>query len=109
MNLPGLMAARKRWREQSLADPAVLLSRLGPEIRCEVPAAKMRIAAFGDEMTVQFDVNTVQPGILRLIPAITEGEIAAWLAARSLKPFTSREDFQARAGLNAATLGALKF
>jgi type II secretion system (T2SS) protein K len=58
---------------------------------------------------VKFDVNTVQPGIMRLIPGITEGEIAAWLATRGAAPFKSRDDFQARAGLKPAPLAALKF
>lgn len=109
MNTQGLTAARKRWREQVLSDPAVLFSRLGPEVPCELPAAKVRIAVFGEEMTVRFDINTVQPGILRLIPGIGESEIGAWLAARAAKPFAGREDFQARAGLRPASLAALKF
>jgi hypothetical protein len=109
MNLQGLAAARKRWREQVLSDPAVLLSRLGPEVACDLPAVKVRIAAFGGEMTVRFDINTVQSGILRLIPGISEAEIGAWLAARRAKSFAGREDFQTRAGLRPASLAALKF
>jgi len=109
MNLPALLAARKRWREQVLADPAILRSRLGPEVACELPTVKVRLAALGAESTVRFDLNTVQPGIVRLIPGIGEAEVAQWLAARSAKPFTGREDFQARVGLRPATLAALKF
>jgi hypothetical protein len=109
MNVQGLAAARKRWREQVMSNPSILLSRLGPEIPCELPAVKARIVALGDEMTVRFDINTVQPGILRLIPGISEAEIGAWLAARGAKPFADREDFQARAGLKPETLAALKF
>ena len=62
LNLQGIAAARQRWREQVLADPGVLLSRLGPELPCELPSRKVRVAAFGEEMTVRFDLNTVQPG-----------------------------------------------
>jgi hypothetical protein len=109
LNLKGLAAARKRWREQVLTDPAVLLSRLGPEVPCELPSVKVRLAAFDEETPVRFDVNTVQAGILRLIPGISEAEIGAWLAARNTKPFTGREDFQERAGLKPASAAALKF
>jgi len=108
MNIQGVAAARKKWREQVLADPAVLVSRTGPEVACEAPSAKVRIAAFGDEMTVRFDVNTVQPGIMRLVPGIGEAEIAAWRAARVEKPFAGSGDFVARAGLKKETLAGLK-
>jgi len=107
MNVPALVAARKHWREQVLADPGVLLSRLGPEIPCEVPSAKVRLVMFGDPLTLRFDVNTVQPGIMRLLPRITQPEIDAWLAARQTKPFTSMADFQSRAGLK-SSLGAIR-
>jgi hypothetical protein len=106
LNIPAILAARKKWREQVLADPAVLLSRLGPEIACTIPSAKVRLAAFGREMTVRFDVNTVQPGILRLIPKISEAEIFSWISAR---PFAGRQDFAARSGVKKETLAELKF
>ena len=109
LNIQGLVSARKRWRDQVLADPAVLLSRVGPEIPCELPSTKVRLVAFEDETPVRFDINTVQAGILRLIPGIGEDETGAWLAARNAKPFTGRADFEHRAGLKAASLAALKF
>jgi hypothetical protein len=90
----------------SADDPAMLLSRLGPEIPCTLPAAKVRLAAFGRERTVKFDANTVQPGILRLIPKISEAEIFTWIAAR---PFAGRQDFAARFGVKKETLVELKF
>jgi hypothetical protein len=109
MNVQGIMAARKRWREQVLADPGVLLSRLGPELPCELPARKVRIAALGGDMTVRFDLNTVQPGILRLIPGITEDEVSRWLAERVRTPFATPDDFRARRILGAGKLAALHF
>jgi hypothetical protein len=109
LNREGLAEARRHWREQVLADPAVLLSRLGPEVPCELPAAKVRLVAFDEEAAVRFDVNTVQTGILRLIPGIGETEIDALLAARTGRPFSGRDDFQKRAGLKPASLAALKF
>jgi hypothetical protein len=109
MNREGIMAARKRWREQVLADPGVLLSRLGPELPCELPSRKVRIAAFGEDMTVRFDLNTVQPGIMRMIPGITEDEVSRWLAERARAPFTTPDDFRARQILAPARLAALHF
>jgi hypothetical protein len=109
MNMQGIMAARKRWREQVLADPGVLLSRLGPELPCELPSRKVRIAALGGDLTVSFDVNTVQPGILRMIPGITEEEISRWLTERAARAFATAEDFRGRQILPAAKLAALRF
>jgi hypothetical protein len=109
MNREGIMAARQRWREQVLADPGVLLSRLGPELPCELPSRKVRIAAFGEDMTVRFDLNTVQPGIMRLIPGITEDEVSRWLAERTRIPFATPDDFRARQILAAARGAALHF
>jgi hypothetical protein len=109
MNIQGLTAARKKWRDQVLADPAILLSRLGPEVAGEVPSAKVRIAAFGEDLTVRFDVNTVQPGIMRLVPGIAESEIASWQSARAQRAFNDRADFFARAGLKKETLAGMKF
>jgi hypothetical protein len=109
MNIQGVMAARKRWREQVLADPGVLLSRLGPELPCELPSRKVRIAAFGQDLTVSFDLNTAQPGILRLIPGITEDEISRWIAERAAHAFATPDDFRARQILGAAKLAALRF
>ena len=106
LNRDAINAARKRWREQVLADPSILRSRLGPEIVCEIPGVKVRIAAFEEDATVSFDVNTAQPGIMRLIPGISENEISAWQSAR---PFRSADDFRARGGSKASTLAALKF
>lgn len=73
-----------------------------------MPGTKVRIAAFEEDSPVRFDINTVQPGILRLIPGITEAEVAQWLAERARKPYASVADFKARAGLRAATLAAME-
>ena len=69
----------------------------------------MRIAAFGEDMTVRFDLNTVQPGIMRLIPGITEDEVSRWLAERARTPFAAPDDFRARQILAAPRLAALHF
>jgi radical SAM superfamily enzyme with C-terminal helix-hairpin-helix motif len=66
----------------------------------------VRIAAFGEESAVAFDVNTAQPGVLRMVPGITEKEVATWTAGR---PYRSREDFERRAGVRGETVKGLKF
>ena len=106
MNQQGIAAARQKWHDQVVADPQVLYSRLGPEIPCSVPGTKVRLEAFGEDSPVQFDVNTVQPGILRIIPGITADEVSSWIGQR---PFAGVDEFKRRAGLRAATLTALKF
>jgi hypothetical protein len=109
LNIAGITALRKRWREQVLANPDLLYSRLGPEIRCVVPDSKVQLVALQTNAAVQFDLNTVQPGILRLIPGIAETGVSAWLAERGKKPFTSPDDFRSRGFLRPQTLAALKF
>ena len=107
LNRDAINATRKRWREQVLADPRVLHARLGPELVCTVPSVKVRLIAFGEDSPLRFDVNTVQEGILRLIPGIADDEIARILKERASAPFTGAGDFRNRAGLRAATLAQL--
>jgi hypothetical protein len=104
MNMAGITAARKKWREAVLADPQVLFSRLGPEIPSSIPGTKVRLEAFGEDSPVRFDVNTVQAAIIRMVPGIASDEVSNWIARR---PFAGEEDFRRRAGLSAATLVAL--
>jgi predicted nucleic acid-binding OB-fold protein len=98
LNRDAINASRKRWREQVLADPRVLYSRIGPEIVCTAPAVTVRLVAFGEDAPLRFDVNTVQEGILRLVPGIGEEQIARWTAERARSPFSSAEDFRRRVG-----------
>lgn len=108
LNRDAINAARERWREQVLADPRVLYSRIGPEIVCEAPDIRIRLAAFEEDAPLRFDVNTVQEGVLRMILGITEPEIARWVEERSHAPFAGPEDFRKRAGLNALVQSRLK-
>ena len=109
MNIQAINAARKKWREQVLANPQLLFSRLGPEIPCTLPGTKVRLEALGEDAPVRFDINTAPAGILRLIPGITDAEVGAWLAWRSERPFASVDDFQYRGSLRPAILAALQF
>jgi hypothetical protein len=106
MNVQGIAQKRQEWRNRALEDPKVLLSRLGPELACTLPGKTVHVEAFGEDAPVRFDLNTAPPAVLRLIPRITEPEIATWLSRR---PFNSVADFKRRAGLRPATLSVLRF
>ena len=109
LNAQGIAQARKEWREKVLEDPQVLFQRLGPEIGCTLPGTKVRLEVFGKDEPVQFDINTVPPGILRLIPGIAESEVAQWIAERARQPFASAGDLRQRGFLRGSTLAALRF
>ncbi len=109
-NLPTerINKARRGWREAVLKDPKVLYSRLGPQIACEVSEKTVKLVAFGREIPLSFDVNTVQEGIMRMIPGITDEEVSRWLSQRAIKPFASADDFKQRAQLSEHVLGSMK-
>ena len=102
-------SARQQWRTTVLKDPKILFSRVGPQIPCIVKGPKVSLVALGGESPLAFDVNTVQPGIMRLVPGITEDEAVKWLAARDDRAFASPEDFKKRAGLGEETLTTIDF
>jgi hypothetical protein len=101
-------AARLRWREGVLSDPQVLHTRLGPQLSCRVPDCAVRLVALGKERPLQFDLNTAEEGVLRLIPGISDAEVTRWIAARAQRPFQSAADFRQRVELSAAAAGKLR-
>jgi len=92
-------ARRRRWRDQVLADPRILFSRLGPEIPCTVPAVTVRLVVFGEDAPLRFDLNTVQEGILRLVPGATDAGVGRFVSERARLPFTAVEDYRRRASI----------
>jgi hypothetical protein len=109
LNLDGIEAARARWRSEATRDPEVLHSRLGPQLRCEVKGRSVELPGLDSEATLSLDVNTAEEGIVRLLPGITDGEVASWLAERARTPFADVADFKARAHLSEAVLASLVF
>ena len=101
--------ARDRWRSAVLEDPSILYSRLGPQIACEVPSRQVHLVAFGLSGSLYFDINTVQEGIMRMVPDIRETDVDRWLTERSEQPFVSVVDFKNRVPLPKACLSALRF
>lgn len=108
LELDTINAARGRWLAAVLADPAVLSSRLGPQIPCAVEAVTVGLPGMGVDAPLRFDVNTAEEAVLLVIPGISETEVATWLAQRQRDPFASSRDFRARVPLRpevAAQLG----
>ncbi len=100
-------AARSAWRAAAVADPGVLSSRLGPQLRCSVAGRSVSFA--GAEAPLTLDVNTAEEGVVRLVPGITDAEVASWLGERARRPFADVADFRARSGLSGKILTALQF
>lgn len=106
LGLDRVKEVRARW--QALAkDPKSLYSQVGAEIRCQVKGATVQIVAFGDPAPLVFDLNTVPVGIMRLVPSITEPEVARWQSERAAHAFSSPADFQTRVTLNPSAKAAL--
>jgi len=98
MDLPGIMSARKKWRDQIAGDPRLLLAQLGPELRCEVGTVEIKIAVFGSSSPLVLDINTAPEGVLRMIPGLSGQQREKWLSQR---PFTSLAAFRQIVGTNA--------
>ena len=94
-----IAAARSRWREGLAADPTLVHSRIGPQIACRVNDVTVQLVALGEPAPLSFDLNTAQPGVLRLIRGIDEAGIESWLDARARAPFTGVSDFQSRVAI----------
>jgi hypothetical protein len=114
LDLPNLKfdrveAALKRWRQDPLKDATILFSRLGPQIPCEVPSRTILLVALGESAPLRFDVNTAEPGVLRMIPGITEDAVSHWQSERQDRFFSGPEEFRSRAGLSEDVLAELRF
>lgn len=95
MAVAEMQAARKRWREQTAADPRALFAQLGPQLRCEVKAVEIKVEAFGEASPLVFDANTAPEAVLRLIPGITAAQVETWVAGR---PYSNRQALPQAAG-----------
>ena len=104
-----LESSRQHWRDTVSRNPRVLYSRLGPQLRAELRTATVTLVAMGETKPVSFDVNTVEEGVIRVMPKITDAEVAAWLTARESRVFSDPTDFRARSGLRTVTLASLRF
>lgn len=102
-----IQEARDRWRT-TMKDPAAIYRLAGPQLRCEVKAVDVLITAFGESSPLLFDLNTAPPGMLRLVPGITEAEVKKWIETRSERPFSGVDDFRARVPLNPAATASMK-
>ncbi len=87
---------RARWLAEAIADPAVLARRLGPVVRVEVAAVRVRLVAFGDAQPLRFDVNAGGAAMLELVPGWDRAAVATILAERRRASFASYADLIAR-------------
>jgi hypothetical protein len=100
--------ARAQWRTQIIADPKILYSLLGPQVAVEIPEISILLVAFEESAPLAFDVNTVDEGIILMVPEITAEQKQSWMNQRTIKPFSDFEDFKKRSGLNEKTLQHIK-
>jgi len=104
-----ILDSLSRWRADALEDPRVLYSCLGPQIRCAVPEDSVKLVAFGDASVLSFDVNTVEEGVIRMIPQISDRQVRSWLKEREKLPYADVVDFKNRSGLSKTVLEHLMF
>lgn len=101
--------ARNRWRTEVTKNSKILYSLLGPQLRIEVPEVSILLISFEEPAPLSFDANTVQEGILKMIPDISDAEIRTWIDQRNAKPFADFDDFKKRCPLDSKALSPLKF
>jgi hypothetical protein len=104
-----LNGIRLEWRTKLLSNPQILYSNIGAQIRCEVSSVTVKLVAFDEAIPLSFDVNTVEEGIIRMIPGIIDSQVKAWLFQRGEKSFKDIDDFKQRSGLSENILVNLKF
>lgn len=109
LGLDSIERQRREWRGQVLRDPAVLVSRLGPELPCMVKGPTVQLVAFGEPAPLYFDVNTVQAGVLGMVPGLRQETRNRWLMERDRQPFRSFDDFVRRVPLSESVRRLLVF
>lgn len=87
---------RARWREEVRADARVLARRVGPVVVVEAKERPVGIALFGEPQPLRFDANAAGAPLLALVPGWTDVDVAAFLAEREQRPFTSLADLATR-------------
>lgn len=100
--------ARAQWRNQVIADPKILYTFLGPQVAIEIPEISILLVAFEESAPLAFDVNTVEEGIIQMVPGITADQKQSWMNQRTIKPFSDFEDFKKRSGLDEKVLKHIK-
>ncbi|MBT3786324.1 hypothetical protein HOF92_15220 [bacterium] len=83
-------------------DPNSLLKWDSPIVRTLVADlyVTMPVVFGARKIPLSFDLNTVQPNVLREIEFLNESEVERICTQRSQKPYDSSKDFQTRSGLN---------
>lgn len=100
--------ARKQWRSQVISNPKILYSVLGPQIPVEIREQSILLVGFEESAPLAFDVNTVEEGIIQMVPEISAEQKQTWVDQRNIKPFSNFEDFRKRSGLDEKVLRHFK-
>jgi hypothetical protein len=100
--------ARNQWRANVSSNPKILFGFLGPQVAVEIPEVSVLVVAFEESALLAFDVNTVEEGIIRMVPGISEKQLETWIAQRTTKPFSNFEDFKTRCELDGNVLQKFK-
>ena len=107
----GVALARKRKEAVAscLADTGCFKPFVGPVLKVTVKGVNVRLPRMmgGRPVPLSFDLNTVQPGVLRLASDIKETEIQGFLRARNRRPFTTEADASVRSGFSVSVLRQL--
>jgi hypothetical protein len=108
-NNSAIETARQNWRKLVIEAPSQLYSHIGPEIPVQIPGKSILLVAFEEPAPLAFDINSVEEGVLRCVPGISETEVQKWIAERRTKPFLDATDFQKRVALSSTVLKGFKF
>ena len=100
--------ARAQWRTQVIADPKILYSLLGPQVAVKIPEQSILLIGFEESAPLAFDINTVDEGIIQMVPEITAEQKQSWINQRTIKAFSDFEDFKKRSGLDQKVLQHFK-
>ena len=95
-----LESARKQWRTLVSSNPKVLYALLGPQVAVEIPKVSILLIAFEEPAPLAFDVNTVEEGIIRMVPEISDKQKELWITERQKKPFSDFNAFKTRCNLD---------
>jgi hypothetical protein len=76
-------------------------SLLGPQIPVEIQGISILVVAFEESAPLAFDVNTVEEGIIKMVPDLSDKQKELWLTQR---PFSNFDDFKTRCGLDEKVL-----
>ena len=98
---------RNAWNNKVLAQPSVLYAFIHKPVVCSVPKVNITLIALEDSSKLSFDLNTVEEGVIKLVPDITPAEVNNFMLERSHRAFENYADFEKRCNWSKETLNEL--